>query len=81
MIDYIKEIEACELKILQQNDVIKKSKGKINLLKQKIKRLQAQQRKEEQKKIMQLINKRHIKTAAEFEKILDAAQSRQEENL
>ena len=81
MRDYIKEIEGCELKILQLEEVINRSKEKIKAQKQKIKRLAALQQKDEQKKIMQIISKSEIKTAAEFKKILDTAQSRQEENL
>lgn len=81
MRDYIKEIEGCELKILQLEETINRSKEKIKAQKQKIKRLAALQQKDEQKKIMQIISKSEIKTAAEFKKILDAAQSRQEENL
>lgn len=80
MKDYNKEIEACEFKILQITDSITKSKDKIKELKRKIKKLKEAQQKDERKKIMKLISVNKIKTADEFEKILDAAQSRQEEN-
>lgn len=81
MKDYNKEIETLEFKILQQNDAISKAKDKIKFLKLKIKKLKEQQQREERKKIIKLINENRIMTAQEFEKILDAAQSRQEENL
>lgn len=80
MKDYAKEIEACEFKILQCNEAIKNAKQKIKQLNQKIKKLKESQQREERKKIMKLISANKIKTAEEFEKILDAAQSRQEEN-
>lgn len=80
MKDYSKEIEACEFKILQQNEAIKNAKEKIKQLNKKIKQLKESQQREERKKIMKLISANKIKTAEEFEKILDAAQSRQEEN-
>lgn len=80
MKDYSKEIEACEFKILQQNEGIKNAKEKIKQLNKKIKQLKEAQQREERKKIMKLISVNKIKTAEEFEKILDAAQSRQEEN-
>lgn len=80
MKDYNKEIEACEFKILQQNEGIKNAKEKIKQLNKKIKQLKEAQQREERKKIMKLISVNKIKTAEEFEKILDAAQSRQEEN-
>ena len=79
MKDYEKEIEACELKILQYEENIKSSKEKIKAQKQKIKKLNAQQERNEQKKIIQIIAKSKIKTAAEIEKILDTAQSLREE--
>lgn len=80
MKDYSKEIEACEFKILQQSEAIKNAKEKIKQLNKKIKQLKESQQREERKKIMKLISVNKIKTAEEFEKILDAAQSRQEEN-
>lgn len=80
MKDYSKEIEACEFKIFQQNEAIKNAKEKIKQLNKKIKQLKEAQQREERKKIMKLISVNKIKTAEEFEKILDAAQSRQEEN-
>lgn len=80
MKDYNKEIDACEFKILQQTEAIKNAKEKIKQLNQKIKKLKEAQESNERKKIMKLIKTNKIKTAEEFEKILDAAQGRQEEN-
>lgn len=80
MKDYEKEIEACEFKILQYNEAIEKTKDKIKLMKQKIRKLKTQQQKNERKKILKLIDDNKITTANEFEKILDAAQFQSEHN-
>lgn len=80
MKDYKKEIEACEFKILQCNEAIEKTKDKIKLMKQKIRKLKTQQQKNERKKILKLIDDNKITTANEFEKILDAAQFQSEQN-
>lgn len=80
MKDFEKEIEACELKILQYNEAIEKTKEKIRLMKQKIRKLKAQQQKNERKKILKLIDENKITTANEFEKILDAAQLQSEQS-
>lgn len=73
MKDYQKEIEACELKILQHEEAIEKAKSKIKLLKQKIRALKAKQQKEEKQKILKIIDEKNITTASEFEKILEVA--------
>ncbi len=75
MKDYLKEIEACELKILQHEEAIEKAKSKIKSLKQKIRALKAKQQKEEKQKILKIIDEKNITTASEFEKILEAAMS------
>lgn len=80
MKDYEKEIEACEFKILQYNEAIEKTKDKIKLMKQKIRKLKTQQQKNERKKILKLIDDNKITTANEFEKILDAAQFQSGQN-
>lgn len=73
MKDYLKEIEACELKILQHEEAIEKAKSKIKSLKQKIRALKAKQQKEEKQKILKIIDEQNITTASEFEKILEVA--------
>lgn len=75
MKDYQKEIEACEMKILQHEETIEKAKAKIKSLKQKIRALRAKQQKEEKQKILKIIDEKNITTASEFEKILEAAMS------
>lgn len=73
MKDYQKEVEAYELKILQLEESIQKSKDKIKILKQKIRSVKAKQQKDERQKILKIIDEKNITTASEFEALLDAA--------